>query len=122
MLNAQSKGALVGQAFSCSIGYMCEETPDNNPCAGLEIYLILNFSEETVSIIEKEISSCGVEHINSQLRYKWELTQDSEIKIDTNLKEIEYHFIKNLVLKIENGTVIGNKNRETFKFKKILKK
>lgn len=119
-LNAQSKDAiLTQQMFITKIESLFEETPKSNPCAGLEIYLILKFTKDNLSIIEKEISSCDEEHISSKLDYKWELTQDSEIIIDSNPQEIEYNFLKDLVLKIENEKVMGYKKKGNNKIKKI---
>lgn len=92
-LNAQSDNdMLINQTFISMIGSVCEETPDDNPCAGLEIFLILNFNEDNVSVIEKEVSSCGIDNIISTLDYKWKLTENYEIKIHNDPKEIEYDF------------------------------
>ncbi len=44
------------------VGSICEETPDDNPCAGSEIYLTLLFDKEKVSVSEKEVSTCGKEN------------------------------------------------------------
>ena len=125
-LNAQSKvNFLINQTFSSKIGSTCEEVIGDDSCAGSEIYLTLKFSEETVSIIEKEITSCDEEHISFQQAYKWTLINDSEIKIGNNSKEIAYHFLKNLILKAENKTIVGYKEISTkqtdkFEFKKQL--
>lgn len=112
---------LINETFSSKVGYMCEETTDDDPCAGFEIYLVLKFSKEKVIIIEKEVSSCDTEQIASQLEYKWELTEDSEIKMDINPKDIKYHFLKDLILKTENKTIIGykengSKNADRYEF------
>lgn len=126
VINAQSeRDLLIDQTFSSNIGSICEETTGDDSCAGSQLYLILKFTEETITVIEKEISSCKVEHISSQLKYKWELTKDSEIKINTNPKDIEYLFSKDIILKIENKTVvgykeIGAKKIDRFEFKKQL--
>lgn len=111
---------LINQTFTATIGYVCEETPEPNPCAGLEIYLVLSFTKEEVSIIEKEVSSCDVEDITSKLNYKWELIQDSEIKIYSNPKEIEYNFLEGLRIKIEDNNIIGYKKTDRIEFKKML--
>ncbi len=44
-LNAQSN-ILIGQKFSSNIGSICEETPEPDPCAGLQVYLILDFTKK----------------------------------------------------------------------------
>lgn len=124
ILNAQSEADfLINQTFSSNIGFTCEETIEPDDCAGSQIHLVLKFTKETVLILEKEISSCDEEHISSQLEYKWTVTKDSEIEIDTDSKAIEYHFLKDLVLKIENKTIVGYKENGTkktdrFQFKK----
>lgn len=119
-INAQDKvDNLLNGEFISNIGYGCEETPEPNPCAGVEMYLILNFTKERVLVTEKDISSCGSEYITSELEYKWELTQDSIIKIQSKPEEIEYKFLKNLVLKIEKREIVGYKNKtEKFVFEK----
>ncbi|WP_109435326.1 MULTISPECIES: hypothetical protein [Aquimarina] len=127
-LNAQNEyDILINQTFISNIGSVCEETPEPDPCAGLEVYLILKFTKENISIVEKEISSCGSEYITSKLDYHWELIQNSEIKVHSIPKEIEYKFLKDLVLKIEDGKIIGYKklwNKKTsrieFKNTKLL--
>ncbi len=84
-VNAQSNpDALFGQTFMTKIATVCEETPDSNPCAGFEIFLVLSFSKEAVSVTEKNISSCNKESIFSKRNYTWELTADSEIIIHSN--------------------------------------
>ncbi|MGG6231002.1 hypothetical protein [Tenacibaculum sp. SDUM215027] len=120
-VNAQNKAdILTYKEYVSNIGYKCEETPEPNPCAGIQMYLILNFSKEQVLITEKDISSCGSEYITSILEYKWELTQDSIIRIYSKPEEIEYKFLKDLVLKIENGKVIGNKKYWNNKIDKFI--
>ncbi len=119
-INAQDKANnLPSGEFISNIGYECEETPEPNPCAGVEMYIILNFTKERVLVTEKDISCCGSEYITSKLEYKWELTQDSIIKIHSKPEEIEYKFLKDLVLKIEKREMVGYKeywNNKTEKF------
>ncbi|KAF9657917.1 hypothetical protein ABHQ57_08840 [Tenacibaculum sp. ZH5_bin.1] len=120
-VNAQNKtDILTNKEYVSNIGYGCEETPEPNPCAGVKMYLILNFSKEQVLITEKNISSCGSEYITSKLKYKWELTQDSIIKIYSKPEEIEYKFLKDLVLKIENDKMIGNKKYSNSKIENFI--
>ena len=107
-VNAQSNpDALFGQTFMTKIATVCEETPDSNPCAGFEIFLVLSFSKEAVSVTEKNISSCNKESIFSKRNYTWELTADSEIIIHSNPEEILCDFLNDHILKLENETVIG---------------
>ncbi|MEE9361220.1 MAG: hypothetical protein V3U92_01330 [Cellulophaga sp.] len=123
----KNRSLLINKTFMANIGSICEETPDGYDCACIEIYLILNFTKEDISIIEKEISSCGTENITSKLIYKWELTQNFETKIVSNPNEIAHGFLKDLVLKVENEKIIGNKKRrnkttDKIEFEKILGK
>ncbi len=119
-LHAQSKNdLLINKTFSINIGSVCEETPEPNPCAGFEIFFILHFTKNNVSVLEKNISSCDSEDIVSKLNYKWEFTKNSEIKIYSNSKEIQYNFLKDLVLKIEKKKIVGYKKNKRFEFEKL---
>ena len=82
VLNSQNKShALINKTFTAKLDMYVKRLLSQNPCAGLEVYLILNFTKENISIIEKEISSRGSEYITYKLDYKWELIQGSEINI-----------------------------------------
>lgn len=124
-LNAQNKDAiLIHHTFSSNIESICEETPDGYVSEGIEVYLILKFTNDAVIMLEKEVYSGGSENIVGKLEYKWDLIKDSQIKIYTNPYEIKYHFLKDLVLKIEEGKVIGykkrgNKKTDKFEFNRI---
>lgn len=116
-LNAQNKNEdLTTQTFIYHLDTVCEETPEPVPCAGFEIYFIMTFDKEDVTIIEKHIDSCESEYIASKLNYRWILTPDSQIKIFSNPIEIKYNFLKDLVLKIENKNLIGYKLSKTLDF------
>ena len=117
----ENNSLLINKNFIAKIGSICEETTDGYDCAGIEIYLILNFTKEDLSITEKQISSCGTENITFKLDYKWELTPQSEIKIGVDSTEITSNFFKNIVLKFENKTVIGYINNTEIEFEKIVK-
>jgi len=120
-INAQNElEPLINVEYISNIGYGCEETPEPDPCAGVQMYLILKFTEESVSIIEKDISSCGSEYITCELEYKWEMSNNNEITIQSNPKEIEYKFLKDLVLKIENKKMVGYKKYWNNRIKKII--
>lgn len=84
---------------------MCQETTEPDLCAGQEIYLVLKFNKENITIIEKNISSCKKEEIN----YKWELIGDNEIKIWLKPEEIKYKSIENMKFKTTDGIIIGYK-------------
>lgn len=93
-INAPDKvDNLPNGEFISNIGYGCEETPEPNPCARVEMFLTLNFTKERVLITEKDISSWGSEYITSKLEYKWKLTQDPIIKTHRKPEEIGYKFL-----------------------------
>jgi acid phosphatase class B len=100
---------LKNKTYMSRIGSICQETTIPDPCAGQEIFLVLNFQKGNIKITEKYISSCGVEEISYELIYKWELTNNNEIKIFFNPKEVEYKSIENMKFKIDNEIIIGYK-------------
>ena len=106
---------LVGHTFISNTGYTCMETAEPDPCAGLQAYLILEFSNDEVVVTEMEISGCNVEYIRSETNNKWSVKNKVAIVIDVETSEMEYAFIKDLTLKIEDGTLVGYKkiNSET---------
>lgn len=107
---AQSQNDFItSKSFSYHIGSICEETSEPNPCAGIQEYLFLNFSPKEISIVQKEISTCGSEEIIHQFSYEWKLINDSSIKIESNPQEIQYSYFKDLDLRIENKKIIGYK-------------
>ncbi len=62
--------------------------------------------------------------MTSKLTCKWELTKTLELKIHTKPKDIAYHFLKDVVLKIEQDNIVGYKTYwngkvEKFNFEKI---
>lgn len=101
---------LIGKTLTATTGSVCEETPDDNPCAGAMLYTTLQFTtSNTIEITEKEISSCGSVHISSQLKYSWRVKNDTIIVINSKPEDIEYHFLKDLELKFKNDTLFGYK-------------
>ena len=112
VLNAQNEADfLINQTFSSRIASVCEETPDGYDCSGFEVYLTFKFTKESVSVLEKEVPTCGEVDVISNKDYKWELTQDSILKIQPKPKVLIYPFFDDLVLKIENQKVLGYKKK-----------
>ena len=101
---------LTNGAFISKTGEIFEETPDDNPCAGQEVFLVLEFKKSKVNITEKFISSCGNESIGYKLEYKWELTNHNEIKIFYKPEEVKYKLIDNMKLIIIGDVIRGCKN------------
>jgi len=89
------------------MGTIYEETPDDNPCAGSQIYLTLFFEKETVSVSEKEVSTCGKENISEIGNFIWQLMPSNKIKIYFDLQKIKYTYAKNLSLELENNNIVG---------------
>ena len=90
------------------VGGIYEETPDDNPCAGSEIYLILEFEETLIHISEMEISSCNKESNHKIGTYNWRLASNDAIQVDFITKEIENTYANQLQLKLKDENIIGN--------------
>ncbi len=112
---------IINKTFIAKIGSVCEETPDDNPCAGYEIFLELNFTKKNSAVLEKEISSCDKESIREKLNYKWELLPNTEVKIHWDLEDFSYpEFVSGLTLKLEKETLVGYKKyTERILFKQL---
>ena len=108
--NAQeNQNLLVNKTFTAKVGSVYEETPNDNPCAGQEVYLVLKFKKEEVLVSEKYISSCGKESIIIIVNYKWELLKCNKIKIDVNPRRIEYTYLHKLTLELRNRQLFGKR-------------
>ncbi|WP_299895543.1 hypothetical protein [uncultured Aquimarina sp.] len=90
------------------VGGIYEETPDDNPCAGSEIYLVLRFEETQIHIIQMEISSCNKESHHKIGTYNWKLASNGAIQVDFIAKEIENTYANQLQLKLKDENIIGN--------------
>ncbi|TCI91878.1 hypothetical protein [Tenacibaculum sp. M341] len=97
---------LLGNTFSANVNSVCEETPDDNPCAGEQIYIVVTFSEEEVKLIEKGISSCDKETYSYSFKYKWEFI-NNEIKIHSNPEEVKYTYLKKMRLILKEEELFG---------------
>lgn len=83
------------------------ETPDNNPCAGSQIYLTLLFNKKLVLVSEKEISNCGKESIIKIGTYSWELLCNKNIKVDFISEQTKGTYAEQLFIKLRNKQLIG---------------
>ncbi len=97
---------LLGNTFSANVNSVCEETPDDNPCAGEQVYVVVTFSEEEVKLIEKGISGCDKETYSYSFKYKWEF-KNNEIKIHSNPEEVKYTCLKKLRLILKEEELLG---------------
>lgn len=105
--NSQEMSIHLYKEFTANVGTIYEETPDDNPCAGSQIYLTLFFNKETVSVSEKEVSTCGKENISEIGNFIWQLMPSNKIKIYFDLQKIKYTYAKNLSLELENNNIVG---------------
>ncbi len=102
----QTKENLLNKTFSAKVGSIYEETPDDNPCAGQQVFLVLQFSEKKVEVIEKNISSCNKETIVYKLEYSWKL-KGQEVVIFTKPEEVAYTYLEKLKLKLIAEKLLG---------------
>lgn len=110
-LNGQNQTSFFkNKKFISLIETVCEETPDENPCAGYEVFLEVTFKEDDVFIVEKSISSCKQEEIYRTLNYKWKLI-DNTLVIAYDSKEIAYSYLKDIDLQIKKNKLYGYKKR-----------
>ena len=109
---------LINRTFFTTIRKVCEETPEPDPCAGYIENFNLEFTKTEVFVTEKRINTCNQEYTLSKLNYKWKLIGKDKIEIFSNPNEIEFNFLKNLVLKFKDDRLIGYKDSKNFYFKK----
>lgn len=102
--------------FTAQVSSVCEETPDDNPCAGYDIFLTLRFNNDEVVLIEKNISSCNEETIAASFIYNWELKEEN-IHVYTKPDDIKYTYFKTLELVYENNKIIGSIKHDNGKTK-----
>lgn len=105
--NAQEMKSYLNKELTANVGSIYEETPDDNPCAGSQIYLTFQFDKDKVSVSEKEITSCGKESINEIGKYNWKLGSNKEINIDFDLQKIKETYAENLFLEIGGKNIVG---------------
>ncbi|WP_299242912.1 hypothetical protein [uncultured Aquimarina sp.] len=97
----------MDKEFIAKVGAVYEETPDDNPCAGSEIYLILLFDKKQVHVAEKEMSSCDKETIQEIGTFDWKLKDNKEIAIDFIPQKIQGTYAENLILELRDKQLVG---------------
>ena len=107
-LYAQKMKNHLYKELTAKVGAICEETPDDNPCAGSEIYMMLVFDEKQVSISEKEISSCDQESVHNIGIYNWKLLENQKISIDDIAEQTKGTYAENIVLELRDKQLVGN--------------
>lgn len=114
MYAQKNKNSIINKTFIAKTGSVCEETPDDNPCAGTEIYLVLHFTRKFVSAEEKQISSCGEETTSPIGVFAWKWKKAGKLNIMSN----EGTFLQNLSLQYHNGELTGKEINEIKKISK----
>lgn len=106
--HAQKMKKYLNKELRTEVATVCEETPDDNPCAGSTIYLALWFDKKQVKISEIEISTCGKESVYEIGTYNWELLYNKEISIDFIPEETKDTYAENIVLELRGQQLTGN--------------
>ncbi len=105
--HAQKMKKLLNKELIAKVGTVYEETPDDNPCAGSQIYLTFLFDKKQVQVSEIEISSCDKESIHNIGTYTWKLLCTKEVKIDFDPDMTKGTYVENIALKIQDKQLIG---------------
>ncbi|MEW7280364.1 hypothetical protein ABW636_17370 [Aquimarina sp. 2201CG1-2-11] len=98
---------LLNKELIAKVGTVYEETPDDNPCAGSQIYLAFLFDKKQVQVSEIEVSSCDKETLHIIGTYTWKLLCTKEVKIDFDPVTTEGTYAENIALKIQDKQLIG---------------
>ncbi len=106
--HAQKMKKLLNKELIAKVDTVYEETPDDNPCAGSQIYLTLLFDKEQVQITEKEISTCGKVATHKIGIYYWKMLPDQKIEVDFIKSQTEDTYAKNLALELRDKQLIGS--------------
>ena len=107
ILYSQKMKNHLHKKWIAKVGNIYEETPDDNPCAGSEIYLTLVFDEKQIHISEKEISSCNQESTHKIGIYNWKLLPNNVIEVDSILKETKGTYATQLQLELRDSKIVG---------------
>lgn len=105
--NAQEMISHLNKELIAKVGTIYEETPDDNPCAGSEIYLTLLFNKKEVFLSEKEVSTCGKENVLEIGTFNWQLMPNNKINVDFDPEKTKYAYAKTLSLQLKNDTIFG---------------
>lgn len=107
LCHTQKMNAYFNKELVARVATICEETPDNNPCAGSEIFLVLMFDKQEVQVYEKELSTCGKASVNEIGVYKWTLLPNKELKIDFISEQIKHTYAEYLFLELRDKQLVG---------------
>ncbi len=101
---SQNIGSYLNKTLISKVGFTCMETSEPNPCAGNEIYAIVEIDKEFILISEKTISTCGGEEHKEIGRYKWKQI-GNKVMIYYESKNSIY--AKILLFKFKDTKIIG---------------
>lgn len=104
---AQEMKKYLNKELISKVGNICEETNDDSPCSGSDIFLAFLFNKEKVFVSEKVISTCGKESIYKIGTYNWKLLYSKEISIEFDSQRIKGTYAENLFLELRNKKLIG---------------
>jgi len=104
---AQKMKDYLNKELVAKVAVIYEETPDDNPCAGSEIFLGFIFNKKEVKVYEKEIVTCGKKIVNEIGVYKWELLPNKEIKIDFISEQTKDTYAEHLFLELKDKQLVG---------------
>lgn len=99
--------SIIGKQFIANVNSVCEETPDDNPCAGEEIYVVVKFLKDKVELTEKGVSSCDKETYIRKFKYNYGI-KENDILIALKPEEVEYTHLKEIKFVIENKKLFGS--------------
>ncbi|WP_139062494.1 hypothetical protein [Aquimarina megaterium] len=105
--HAQGMKNHLNKKLTAKVGAVYEETPDDNPCAGSEIYLSLFFDRKQVKVSEIEILTCGKESVYEIGNYNWELLYNKEISIDFIPEQTKGTYAEYLSLELRDKKLIA---------------
>ncbi|WP_128755250.1 hypothetical protein [Aquimarina sediminis] len=105
--HAQKVKNHLNKKLIAKVGAICEETPDDNPCAGSEVYLSLFFDKKQVEVSEIEISTCGQESIYEIGQYDWQLLRNKEIRIDFIPAQTKGTYAEHLSLELRDKKLVA---------------
>jgi len=96
----------LNKELIAKVGDIFEETPDDNPCAGSEIFLGFIFNKKEVKVYEKQISTCGKESVNRIGTYNWKLLCNKKIKIDFIPEQTKGTYAEHLFLELRDKQLV----------------
>jgi hypothetical protein len=105
--------SVSGKTFIAKSGCICEEVVGDDTCAGQQIYMRLQFEDDTVDVIEESMDGCGETTSEFIDAFPWHWAKDKHWTIVLgDLERTKYTIIENIRLSMQNDTLIGEKLNE----------